>query len=257
MAELIKNKQVDWIFFDLGDVIVNEDKLRFNLYRLLEKTLRENSIFLGFQEIIAAREDLILGHADESPHYTIAKMYLSPDAYHRWKEEIKTYVHKHMLRDLILVPGIDRIIKKLHHTYSMGIIADQPHEIMRFLYKYDLAKYFKVFAISGLVHINKPHKKIFEWALNHAGCSFGKAVMIGDRIDRDIAPARQMDMRTVQVKWPTYRKGFSPVLKKQKLYLESLHRIKNWAVEPCGNAESPDAIVEKISELLPAIQKLS
>lgn len=252
-----KNKVVDWIFFDIGDTLVNEDKLRFNLYRILEKNLHDNKIDLTFQDILSAREDLILGHADESPHYTIAKMYLPEGMYHQWHHDIKNYIHRHLRRDLILIPGIDRVLKKLSKSYSLGLIADQPHEILDFLKKHNVLDYFKVHAISGLLGLNKPRKTIYEWAINHAGCSFESALMIGDRIDRDIVPAKEFDMFTIQVRWQTYRKGFEPVNKKQELYLDSLHRLKNWQIEPTTKKETPDAVVERLSRLPEAIESLS
>jgi HAD superfamily hydrolase (TIGR01549 family) len=256
MKRSFKNRRVQWIFFDIGDVLVNEDRLRFNLFRILEEHLKAHAIDLSFEEILACREDLILDHADESPHYTMAKMYLPEKVYEAWRHDIKNYIHHHLTRDLILVPGIDKVVHKLSRTYSLGLIADQPHEIVDFLKRKKLLDLFKVQALSGLITINKPAKKIFEFAVNQAGCSFGKCVMIGDRIDRDILPAKQLDMRTIQVRWNTYRKGFKPRTKKQTLYLESLHRIKNWKNEPASRSEKPDAVTDNVFELPEIIDKL-
>ena len=257
MPTVPKTKAVEWIFFDIGDTLVNEDKLRFNLYRILEKNLRDNRINLTFQDLMSAREDLILGHADESPHYTLAKMYLPEGMYHQWHHDIKNYIHRHLKRDLILIPGIDRVLKKLCKSYSLELIADQPHEILDFLKKNDILDCFKVHAISGLLGLNKPTKSIFEWAINHAGCSFENALMIGDRIDRDIVAAKEFDMFTIQVRWNTYRKGFEAGAKKQAMYLESLHRLKNWQIESSTEKESPDVVVERVNLLPEAIETLS
>ncbi len=257
MESPFKNRRIQWIFFDVGDVLVNEDRLRFNLYKILEQHLHANAIDLSFEEILACREDLILDHSDESPHYTIAKLYLSAKVYARWRHEIKNYIHHHLAHDLMLVTGMDRVIKKLSKTYSLGLIADQPHEILDFLEQKKMLEYFKVRAISGLLNVNKPAKKIFEWAVNQAGCSFSKTVVVGDRIDRDILPAKQLDMHTIQVRWNTYRKGFKPKTRKEILYMESLHRIKNWQVEPAGRYEKADAITDKVAELPWIIDQLN
>jgi HAD superfamily hydrolase (TIGR01549 family) len=257
MTALPKNKTVEWIFFDIGDTLVNEDKLRYNLYRILEKNLKDNNVHLTFSDLLSAREDLILGHSDESPHYTLAKMYLPDGQYHQWHHDIKNYIHRHMKRDLILIPGIDRVLKKLSRSYSLGIIADQPREILDFLKKGNILQYFKIHAVSGVIGLNKPTKAMFEWAINHAGCSFENALMIGDRIDRDIVPARELDMTTIQVRWNTYKKGFEPVNKKQESYLASLHQLKNWQIEPASRKETPDAVVERVTRLLEAVEALN
>ena len=46
----------------------------------------------------------------------------------------------------------------------------------------------------------KPDPKIFTMALNKAGCEPAEAVMVGDRLDNDIAPAKKLGMKTVWVR---------------------------------------------------------
>jgi putative hydrolase of the HAD superfamily len=46
----------------------------------------------------------------------------------------------------------------------------------------------------------KPDEAIFRWALDRAGCAAADALMVGDRLDNDIAPARRLGMRTVRVR---------------------------------------------------------
>ncbi len=48
--------------------------------------------------------------------------------------------------------------------------------------------------------ISKPDKRIFEIALARSQCEPSHAVMIGDRIDNDIIPAKAMGMKTVWIK---------------------------------------------------------
>ena len=47
--------------------------------------------------------------------------------------------------------------------------------------------------------MEKPDPRIFLWALERAGCRPQDAVMIGDRIDNDIVPAKALGMRTVHL----------------------------------------------------------
>jgi len=46
----------------------------------------------------------------------------------------------------------------------------------------------------------KPDPKIFTAALEKAGCEPEEAIMIGDRIDNDIIPAKKLGMKTVWVR---------------------------------------------------------
>lgn len=43
-------------------------------------------------------------------------------------------------------------------------------------------------------------RRIFEIAFEMAGCSADEAVMIGDRLDNDIYPAKRLGMKTIWIK---------------------------------------------------------
>ena len=43
-------------------------------------------------------------------------------------------------------------------------------------------------------------KRIFEIALKRADCKANQAIMIGDRIDNDIVPAKKLGMGTIWIK---------------------------------------------------------
>lgn len=247
-------RRVQWIFFDIGDVLVNEDRLRFKIFKKLKNRLADKKIDLSFEEILATREDLIMDHADEHPHDSIAKLYLSDKEYHEWHHDIKNFVHEQIGRELILVPGIPTLVRSLSSQYGLGLIADQPHQTLHFLDKHHLLKFFRVHAVSGVLNRNRPRKKVFEWAVNQAGCSFDQALMIGDRLDNDIVPAKQLDMMTIQARWNTYRKGYTPKTKMETQYLDSLHRTKNWRVEPASEGETADTIVDRVSRLAGVIE---
>jgi FMN phosphatase YigB (HAD superfamily) len=47
--------------------------------------------------------------------------------------------------------------------------------------------------------LEKPDPAIFSIALERAGCAASEAVMIGDRLDYDICPARMLGWRTIRV----------------------------------------------------------
>ena len=46
----------------------------------------------------------------------------------------------------------------------------------------------------------KPDKEIFEKAFELAGCTAEESVMVGDRLDNDIIPAKALGMKTVWIK---------------------------------------------------------
>lgn len=90
-------------------------------------------------------------------------------------------------------PTLDALSK-----YEIGIIANQSEDIIDFLDKSGFVKYFKVQAISPLVKLKKPDRKIFEFALHKAGRHASECIMIGDRLDTDICPANILGMTTIR-----------------------------------------------------------
>ena len=88
--------------------------------------------------------------------------------------------------------------------YHLGIIANQVAGTEQRLDAWGLLKYFDVLAASAELGAAKPDKLIFQKAFALAGCQPYEAVMVGDRLDNDIRPAKALGMKTVWI-----RKGLS------------------------------------------------
>ena len=88
--------------------------------------------------------------------------------------------------------------------YKLGIIANQSAGTAQRLENWGLLQYFDVVAASTELGVAKPDRLIFEKAIALAGCRIQDAVMVGDRLDNDIIPAKAFGMKTVWI-----RKGLS------------------------------------------------
>lgn len=86
------------------------------------------------------------------------------------------------------------------HGYNLGIIANQVRGLEQRLDSWGLLKYFKVIVSSSEVGVSKPDKLIFEKAFELSGCLPQNSVMVGDRIDNDIIPAKSVGMKTIWIK---------------------------------------------------------
>lgn len=96
-------------------------------------------------------------------------------------------------------PEAGRVLKQLAKRYKLGIIANQNPGSEARLEQYGLRCFFDVIAASAEICFKKPQPQIFEYALSKAGCTAEQAVMIGDRLDNDIFPAKQMGFTTVRI----------------------------------------------------------
>ena len=97
-----------------------------------------------------------------------------------------------------LLDNMTEVITRVRESFRVGIIANQHPEVLQALDDYGIGTLFDVKIIDQVVGVSKPVPAIFHIALNQAGCRPEEAVMIGDRPDVDIAPARNLGMRAVR-----------------------------------------------------------
>jgi FMN phosphatase YigB (HAD superfamily) len=79
------------------------------------------------------------------------------------------------------------------------VIANQSPGSEERLTRWGLIPFISVCVASAEVGLEKPDPAIFDLALRHAGCAASEPVMIGDRLDNDIRPARLLGWRTMRV----------------------------------------------------------
>ena len=60
-----------------------------------------------------------------------------------------------------------------------------------------LLPYIDLVVASAEEGVSKPDPRLFEIALDRAHCPAHEALMVGDRIDNDVRPARALGMHTV------------------------------------------------------------
>ena len=63
-----------------------------------------------------------------------------------------------------------------------------------------MRQYFDVIGASAEIGYAKPDKEIFEKAFELAKCTAAESVMVGDRLDNDIIPAKVLGIKTVWLK---------------------------------------------------------
>ena len=131
-------------------------------------------------------------------------------------------------------PEAGEVLREIKRSCKLGIIANQQVGIRELLKESGWDGLFDVIMISDEVRLQKPDPTIFENALEMAKCRPTEAVMVGDRIDNDVAPAKQLGMRTVRFKAGVFS-----------------------AQTASGGAEAPDIEITSLRQLPAALAKLS
>lgn len=178
-------KNVKWIFFDVGSTLVDETEA-YN-YRIRDMIKGTGITFDQFsRQRIAFAKQGVNGDTEAIKYFGLAK---TP-----WHSE-----------DEVPFPDAEDTLRCLCGCgYRLGIIANQSFGTADRLRSWGLLGYFDVVAASAELGVAKPDRAIFEKALELAGCKAEEAVMVGDRLDNDMVPAKALGMKTVWM-----RKGLS------------------------------------------------
>ncbi len=172
---------INWIFFDVGSTLVDETEAYD--HRVRDMIAGTNITFQEFDKVrIALARQGLDGNSAAIKHFGLTK---TP-----WHSE-----------DEIPYSDVHCTLAALRqHGYKLGIIANQKPGTAERLDAWGMLQYFDVIAASAEMGYAKPDKEIYEKAFELAGCIAQESVMVGDRLDNDIIPAKAIGMRTVWVR---------------------------------------------------------
>lgn len=172
---------VKWVFFDLGSTLIDETaadtrriKEMISGTDITEEEYREKRL-----EMIRKGRN---GDLSAIEYFALTK---TP-----WHSE-----------DEVPYPdAFPTLVELTRRGYKLGVIANQKYGTKLRLKSWNLLRLFEVIAASAELGMSKPDPAIFEWALKQADCSPQNAVMVGDRMDNDMAPANRLGMHSVRLK---------------------------------------------------------
>lgn len=94
--------------------------------------------------------------------------------------------------------GIPALLNDLHDRgHAQGLVANQPASTLAVLDSYGLGHVFSHHAVSGTLGFRKPDPRLFLAASRALDVDPRNCIVVGDRIDNDIAPALRLGMRAV------------------------------------------------------------
>lgn len=94
--------------------------------------------------------------------------------------------------------GIPELLRDLYgRGLLLGLAANQPVRVLEELDRLGIGQYFAHRQVSGHHGFRKPDVRLFLRACDDLGVEPDECVMVGDRVDNDIAPAKLLGMRAV------------------------------------------------------------
>ena len=98
-----------------------------------------------------------------------------------------------------LYPDVEPCLRALEGRYRLGVIANQPTSVRSAMERDGLTRFFEVWGVSDDLGLQKPDRELFSQVLDTAGVSPARALMLGDRLDYDVRPAKGAGMRAIWV----------------------------------------------------------
>lgn len=230
------SNKIRWIFFDVGGVIVNDDFYLRKYYRYLFEGMRREGIKITKKEFEAAHKKSIEEYQSSIARAILNKLVKNERIREEIRKETKKRLEKEYDKLMKLKRNIKRILKALREKeYKLGLIANYGKEMVDFFKRHNLWELFDFKGISEILGLRKPDLRIFKLALRER-CKPKEAIMVGDRIDNDIIPAKKLGMKTIRIKKGSF---------------EHCHQ------EPRNEIERADVTIESVNQLIEAIDTLT
>lgn len=182
-------ENIKWIFFDVGSTLIDESKA-------YEERLKSVARMANVSYEYVYQTALVFYKENKKGDLEIIK--LLDVKRPKWRHDCE-----------IPYSETEACLRKLSQKYDIGVIANQSLGTEERLKAFGILQYIRLVVASAEEGTAKPDRRIFEIALNRADCKPQHAVMVGDRIDNDIIPAKALGMKTIWVK-----QGFGKYWKK-------------------------------------------
>ncbi|NIP44385.1 MAG: HAD family hydrolase [candidate division Zixibacteria bacterium] len=228
----MSNEKIKAILIDVGGPLVDDSGIDVYWNDYLVKTLPD---LIGrkvpISEIEEANRRSIESYAPSLYSATIWH-FVQPDV-EKFKKLRGAFDKLNLSRFYRFRSAALEVCRKLSEDHVLAIAANQPASTADYLEEKGLLKYFDFKEMSGSIAHSKPDYRFFLYIAHRLDSPPESCVMVGDRQDNDIVPARKLGMKTVRVMVGSHTE--------QKVRMPS---------------ELPDKTISCISELPDAINDL-
>jgi len=224
------------VLLDLGGVVFNEDAEYARRAEIILSELRENGVRVSaeaFQKVL--REEV--ERCEPNPWASALWRFVQPDLgkFRRVMAVLhaRNAASQEDLPAVVIRPEAARAIPQLAENYALALAANQPPRALSFLEEAGLLRYFAWREVSDTMGVAKPSPLFFRMILDGLDARPEEAVMVGDRLDHDIFPAKLLGMKTVRILLGPYR-----------------HQ------QPPASFYVPDVSIPDLSQLWEALEKM-
>jgi HAD superfamily hydrolase (TIGR01662 family) len=225
MIRLVKNAEA--VLFDLDDTL-------FCTSATIQRAYFEIAHLAPLEKQTDLYQGLIMNISSSNPERV--KEYLDSTDLEGdlVKEMMKKYTRR--IWNISLFSGVIDLLKLLKQDgKTLGIVSNGDQRVQEMKMKEtSIIDYFVSIEISNTEIDRKPSTNMFQWSLEELHITSEKTVFVGDKLIEDIAPARKIGMKAIQI------------LQGKHAYLQDI----NSCPENLKTVAIPDVIITNISELI-------
>ncbi|MGV3145074.1 HAD family hydrolase [Streptococcus suis] len=203
---------IEWIFFDLGSTLLDEEAA-YGYY--IDKCVKKlESLDIEVSSDSYKKKMVEYAHKSLDPIRATWQYFSPTESRPLWTNKgVKLY------------PGAKLVLETLSKHYQLGIIANQSATVRALLEEWGIESYFQLIILSEEVGLSKPDSTIFKLALQKANTTANRVVYVGDRYDNDIVPAKSLGMRAVRILTGIGRFAVEDMEWKSDRQLHSIHEL--------------------------------
>jgi HAD superfamily hydrolase (TIGR01549 family) len=185
-----------WLFFDVGSTLLDEDVAAADVARQVAEILHRRGVERSPEQVADALNRACVERAVRQFYGMLERLGVTDER--EQKAVFDALKYRHDLERPY--PGVVVAIRRLAKHYKLGVIANQYLGTAARLERHGMAGCFSGCCSSQELGVSKPDPQIFLNALTESSCAPRDAVMIGDRYDNDVRPAKALGMMTVRVR---------------------------------------------------------
>jgi HAD superfamily hydrolase (TIGR01509 family) len=190
------NPNPEWIFLDVGGVILNDDKPERLRQEAVLKVARKHIPHLALADVRAAWLDA--SHFPGTVRTNALRVLLKGSPHLAEAEAELARLANYDYRALSTIrPAAAEILNKLSQRYKLGIMANQSPKTTALLETAGLLPYLSHHKLSGEIGLEKPDPLFYKTILADAGADPHRSVLVDDNWYRGLVQARHLGMGTV------------------------------------------------------------
>ena len=251
-------RAIRWIFFDVGNILLDEDPLTFFTFSRHVQAVRRVCSERTFSQLSDER-DALAAAGSRWPVFDVMSRYLDQTALAELWSDLDREVRTRYSELCPPIPGAIEAVDRLRNTFRLGLIANQPVECPAWLETLGWLERFEVVILSEAEWVAKPDQAIFRRALDRSGAEPAECLMVGDRLDNDVAPSAGLGLSTCLVRWPVRQlKGWPTDAMAADTeawtYLQAQQGLAAWR-EAHWTGPRPSFVCDTIGDLGKALEK--